>query len=71
MINPKNYQHIDTTCPECRNPEILYDPEHEITYCTHCGLILKDNTIIFPISREEMKIQYNVNFIRDLWKKRL
>ena len=63
-----NFKHIDTVCPECKCPEILQDPEHEITYCTHCGLVLQENTI-FKITQVEQKIDYNVKFIRDLWKK--
>ena len=40
-----NYKHIETTCPECNNEDILHDPLHEETFCTHCGLIIHDATI--------------------------
>ena len=60
-----NFKHIDTVCPECKCPEILQDPEHEITYCTHCGLVLQENTI-FKITQE---IENQLKFIRDLQEK--
>ena len=68
-MNPQNYKHIDTTCPECKHNEILSDPEHEVTYCTRCGLVLKE-PVIFSIMKVEEKIDYNVKFIRNLWKKK-
>ena len=33
-------------CPECFNEELLYDPRREETYCSRCGLILKDHSFI-------------------------
>lgn len=64
-----NHKHIQTTCPECKSDEILVDSFHQETYCTHCGLILKDNTIFkitLAIEKEEKKLK----FIRDLWRKK-
>ena len=40
-----NYKIIRTHCPECKSNKILYDNFHDETFCNHCGLILKDNTL--------------------------
>lgn len=70
MITPEyNHKHINTSCPECKTDEILYDAFREETYCTHCGLVLKDNTI-FKITQAIHDEEYKVKFIRDLWRKK-
>ena len=67
-MNPQNYKHVETTCPECHHTDILMDPEHDVIYCTHCGLVLHENTI-FKITQELDKVTYQVHYIRSLWKK--
>lgn len=70
MITPEyNHKHINTSCPECKHTEILYDAFREETYCTHCGLVLKDNTI-FHVTQAIHDEEYKVKFIRDLWRKK-
>ena len=67
-MDPKNYPHINTTCPECKNHEILQDPEHGETYCTKCGLIIQDQSIfrITLILQEEQKRN---TLLCDFWRK--
>lgn len=65
-MNPKNYKHIQVTCPECKGTEILTDPEHEVTYCTHCGLVLKEN-IIFKITIAIQEDKIEEKRLRNLW----
>ena len=45
MSNHNNYTTIQTVCPDCENNHILKDNIRQETYCTHCGLILEDQTI--------------------------
>lgn len=45
MPKEYNYQHIQQVCPECHHTNIVKDPFHHEIYCTHCGLILSDNSI--------------------------
>ena len=63
-----NYKHINIICPECKNNQILVDEFHQETYCTKCGLVLKDNTI-FKLSNviqaEENKNQNLHRFWRE------
>jgi transcription initiation factor TFIIIB Brf1 subunit/transcription initiation factor TFIIB len=51
MQHEYNYKHISIVCPECKGTQVLVDPMHQETYCTKCGLILKDNSI-FKITIE-------------------
>jgi transcription initiation factor TFIIIB Brf1 subunit/transcription initiation factor TFIIB len=44
-----NNKHINVICPECKSTDILVDDFHQETYCTKCGLVLKD-TSIFRVS---------------------
>ena len=67
-MDPHNYKHVTTTCPECKHDEILMDPEQEIIYCTYCGLVLEENTIfsiVKYLENEEEKIKH----LRGLWRK--
>lgn len=63
-----NFKHVDTTCPECKHHEILMDPEQEIIYCTHCGLVLHENTI-FKITHVIQKEQRKNRQTNQLWRK--
>ena len=65
-MNPKNYKHIRTNCPECKGTEILQDPEHEVTYCTRCGFVLQEN-IIFKITKAIHEDTLEEKRIRKLW----
>ena len=67
-MNPQNFKHIQTVCPECKCTEILQDPEQEIIYCTHCGLVLQENTIFSIVKCIQKRHEYDL-YIRDLWKK--
>ena len=69
MQHEYNYKHIQIVCPECKNNNILIDPFHQETYCTHCGLILQD-TRIFRITKAIETEENKIKFIRDLWKKK-
>ena len=69
MITPEyNHKHITLTCPECKTDEILYDAFREETYCTHCGLVLQDNTI-FKITRILDEEQEKNKQLNRLWRK--
>lgn len=65
-MNPHNYKHIETVCPECRNNDILHDPVDEVTYCTKCGFVLKEN-IIFRVTKAMQDDKIEEKRIRKLW----
>ena len=69
-MDPNNYKHVTTTCPECKHDEILMDPEHEIIYCTHCGLVIEENTI-FRITHAINEVKRKESFIRSLWHRKV
>lgn len=35
-------------CPECKSSKHKFDEEKKETYCTNCGLVLKDTRVISP-----------------------
>ena len=66
-MSEHNYKHINIICPECKSEDILVDDFHQETYCTHCGLVLQDNTIFkvtLIIEAEEKKNRQ----LQDLWR---
>ena len=67
MSKEYNHKHIQVTCPECKSDEVLVDPFQEETYCTRCGLVLKDNTIfkITHVIQAEENKNRNLNMF---WK---
>ena len=64
-----NYKHPGVTCPKCRTPEhVVYDHFHGETFCTQCGLVIKDNRlprITLILQKEKQKEKW----IRNLHKK--
>ena len=70
MQDETTFPHVQTTCPECKHTEILYDSFHQETYCTRCGLVLHDTTL-FQITRAIEEDKYrNFKFMLDLWRTR-
>ena len=39
-------------CPECGSSKIYSDSNGDIL-CSNCGLVIEDNTIDFPVRKEE------------------
>lgn len=70
MSTEYNNKHINIICPECKSTDILVDDFHQETYCTGCGLILKDNHSIFQVTRAINHENNQIKIIRDLWKKK-
>ena len=68
MSKEYNYKHIETTCPECHNNDILVDSFHQETYCTQCGLVLQDTSITSYVQIIEYET-FKEHHIRSLWKK--
>ena len=33
-------------CPECHGDNFITDSFHDETYCSECGLVVKDNTLM-------------------------
>ena len=69
LSNPKNYRKVETICPKCKADTILNDPNREETYCTECGYILQDNSILLITQAIEEDL-HDIKFIRDLWRKK-
>ena len=69
MSNEYNHPHTTITCPECKQNDTLYDSRHDETYCTVCGTVIIDNTII-SIPRILDWEREKELYIRDLWKKK-
>ena len=66
-MKPTNLQHIQTVCPECKGTDILHDPEHYLTYCTKCGLVIQDNTHIFRVTIAIQEDKIEEKRLRNLW----
>lgn len=69
LSNPKNYRKVNTVCPLCKSDKVLHDEHRQETYCTHCGYIIKDNTILL-ITTAIAEDLHDIKFIRDLWRKK-
>ena len=69
LTNPKNYRKVNTVCPLCKGDHVLHDEHRQETYCTECGYIIQDNSILLISAaiRQDLK---EVKFIRDLWRKK-
>lgn len=65
-----NYRKVNTTCPYCKGNEILKDEHRQETYCTRCGYIIQDNTLLLITTAiaEDLK---EIKLIRNLWKRKL
>lgn len=46
-------------CPYCFNDELLYDERRDETYCSECGLIVKDGSLIPPDDTDTHEIIEN------------
>ena len=68
MSKEYTYKHINNICPECKGDNILIDDFHQETYCTQCGLVLKDTSITSYVTIIEYET-YKEHHIRSLWKK--
>ena len=42
-------------CPQCLSIDIIYDEFHALSYCGKCGLVVKDNSILY--SNEDVILQ--------------
>ena len=56
-------------CRECFNDELIYDERRDETYCSRCGLILKDHEYI-PAWEDTATDKYETieNFRQSLYK---
>ena len=43
-------------CPECFNEELMYDERRAELYCTKCGLIVLDSSIINRTEYEDIHV---------------
>lgn len=70
MLTEKNYRKVNTVCPLCKGDKVLHDEHRQETYCTQCGYIIQDNTILLITTaiNEDLK---EIKFIRNLWKRKL
>lgn len=68
MSKEYTYKHINIICPECKGDNILIDDFHQETYCTQCGLVLKDTSITSYVTIIEYET-FKEHHIRSLWKK--
>jgi transcription initiation factor TFIIIB Brf1 subunit/transcription initiation factor TFIIB len=65
-----DYTYIKTVCPECKNDKILRDNHRQETYCTLCGIILQENTLI-RITDTIKEANKKETEVRTLWRKRI
>ena len=56
-------------CAECFNNELVYDERREETYCSRCGLILKDHTFIPVWDDTSNECETVENFRQSLYTK--
>lgn len=61
------------TCPYCFSNALIYDEVHDETYCSKCGLIVKDGSLITPDGHDSYEIIENfrhfliVSIVRSQW----
>lgn len=36
---------IKNRCPECKSKELKHDQKQELLYCSHCGLVVKNQEL--------------------------
>ena len=46
-------------CPYCFNDTLVYDERRDETYCSECGLIVKDGSLITPDGYDNHEIIEN------------
>ena len=46
-------------CPYCFNEELVYDERRDETYCSECGLVVKDGSLISPDGTDTHEIVEN------------
>ncbi len=56
-------------CQECFNDELVYDERRDETYCSRCGLILKDHTYIPVWDDANNECETVENFRQSLYTK--
>ena len=56
-------------CPECFNEELVYDERRDETYCSKCGLILKDHRFISGWNDASNECETVENFRQSLYIK--
>lgn len=54
-------------CNECFNDELVYDERRDETYCSRCGLIVKDNTFHPAWEDTDDKCETIENFRQSLY----
>ena len=70
MSKEYNYKHPGIQCENCKtNIYVVQDQHKAETYCMKCGTVLIDTTLP-SITCEISKTEYQVKFIRNLWKKK-
>lgn len=53
-------------CMECFNDELIYDERRDETYCSRCGLIVKDNSFHHIYTDDKETVE---NFRQSLYTK--
>lgn len=69
LSHEKNYRKVNTVCPLCKGDHVLYDEHRQEIYCTQCGYVIQDNTLLLITQAIEENLR-DIKFIRDLWRKK-